>query len=74
MKTLKQWQDKIHATNRIMSDISISEAQQIIECIATEWMQGKAKTLAYPEALMSISFALKTAKEKKNELTRLDTP
>ena len=65
MKTLKQWQDKLHAENRIMLEVSVSEAQQIIDCIAIEWMQGKAKTLAYPTALQSISFALKSASERK---------
>ena len=65
MKTLQQWQDKLHAENRIMSEVSVSEAQQIIDCIALEWMQGKAKTLAYPTALQSIGFALKSASERK---------
>ena len=65
MKTLQQWQDRLHAENRIMSEVSVSEAQQIIDCIALEWMQGNAKTLAYPTALQSISFALKSASERK---------
>ena len=65
MKTLQQWQDKLHAENRIMSEVTVSEAQQIIDCIAIEWMQGKAKTLAYPAALQSISFALKNNDERK---------
>jgi len=65
MKTLQQWQDKLHTENRIMAEVSVSEAQQIINCIAIEWMQGKAKTLAYPTALQSISFALKSASERK---------
>lgn len=67
MKTLQQWQNKLHAENRTMSDVTISEAQQIIDCIAMEWMQGKAKTLAYPTALQSISFALKSASERKTD-------
>lgn len=65
MKTLQQWQDKLYAENRSMSELTVSEAQQIIDCIALEWMQGKAKTLAYPTALQSISFALKSASERK---------
>ena len=67
MKTLAQWQKQINDSGRIMSEVTLSEAQQIIDCITLEWAQGKAKTLAYPTALQSISFALKTAQERKKD-------
>lgn len=65
MKTFDQWQRQIHESGRLMSEVTISEAHQIIDCIALEWMQGKAKTLAYPAALQSIGYSLETAKERK---------
>ena len=71
MKTLQQWQDKLHAENRTMSEVTVSEAQEILDCIALEWMQGKAKTLVYPTALQSISFAISTQKERKKEFNTL---
>ena len=67
MKTLAQWQTQINHSGRVLSEVTASEAQQIIDCIAMEWMQGKAKTLTYPIALQSISFALKTAHERKTD-------
>jgi len=67
MKTLAQWKKQINDSGRIMSEVTLSEAQHIIGCIAMEWMWGHAKTLTYPVALQSISLALKTSQERRKD-------
>lgn len=66
MKTLKDWQEGIWATGRIVQNATKAEAIEGMDIIADAMMSGKA-TLGHADALLGIRFALMSDGDKADE-------
>lgn len=69
MKTLKDFIDKIHASDRITQDMTKKEAIECLDIIAQDMMSGKS-TLLHANTILAIRHGMMSASEQKADYSK----